>query len=92
MPRGDAFNRDEVTSTYVKPSSRYVVSLIIGIDPNIAGSPEAAVREALEMTRSTDACQLSWHVFDRETGFMKEVPQGEVEHEAGHDPFPPKNT
>lgn len=79
MPQGDAFNRNEVSSVYVRASARYVVSLIVGMEAEEISSPEAAVAAVLELTRGQDRKSLVWHVHDRETGVTKEVEQSIVE-------------
>jgi hypothetical protein len=75
MAQGDAFNRAEVSSVYVGPKARFVVSLIVGVEAADASSPEAAARAVLEMTRSAQRADVIWCVYDRETGDSFEVAQ-----------------
>jgi hypothetical protein len=60
---GEAFNRDEVSSIYVKPNDRFIVSLIVGIDQ------AKSMEEALNVVVNTmSEAPVRWAVFDRETG------------------------
>lgn len=68
MAKGDAFNRLEVSSVYVGPGDRYVVSLVVGWSQEQASSMLEAARAALEMTRGPGSEVTHWQVFDRETG------------------------
>ena len=79
MPQGDAFNRNEVSSVYVRASARYVVSLIVGMEAEEVSSPEAAVAAVLQLTRGPDRKSLVWQVHDRETGETKEIEQSLVD-------------
>ena len=96
MAQGDAFNRAEVSSVYVGPKARYVVSLIVGVETSDANSPEAAARAVLEMTRGAERANVIWCVHDRETGDSFEVEQAAIdEGSIGSlgvvpDPFPRK--
>lgn len=73
---GDAFNRKEVSSVYVEPGSRYVVSLVVGSD---AETPEEALREALSRVQGPERAVTVWSVHDRETGETYQMYQSEVE-------------
>ena len=79
MPQGDAFNRTEVSSVYVRPDARYVVSLIIGYADAEISSPEAAVAATLQMTQGQDRKHLVWVVHDRETGETREIEQSKID-------------
>lgn len=69
MPvKGDAFARHEVSSVYVSPKARYVVSLVIGVDD--ASTPEEAAAIALVWAQDPT---VIWIIHDRETGITIEV-------------------
>ncbi len=76
VAQGDAFNRREVSSVYVGPSHRFVVSLIAGVD---AEDPTAAAAAALGMTRYPGKSETVWSVHDRHTGETHEIAQGDFE-------------
>ena len=73
MLKGDAFNRNEVSSVYVRPTARYVVSLIAGLEHDEADSPESAVMSFVEMVRGRDRTPIVFSVHDRETGQNQEI-------------------
>lgn len=73
MPQGNAFNRNEVSSVYVRPTARYVVSLIVGMDDDEADSPESAVSSMVEMIRDKNRTPIVFVVHDRETGCSQEL-------------------
>ncbi len=73
MAQGDAFNRSEVSSVYVGPKARFVVSLIVGVDE--ARTPEDAAQAALDLTRVPECATTIWCVHDRETGETHEIEQ-----------------
>lgn len=74
MPiKGDAFARHEVSSVYVEPKSRFVVSLVCGVD---ASTAEEAAAEALLLSVAGEDGQLTtWYVHDRLTGETVEIRQ-----------------
>jgi len=77
MAQGDAFNRREVSSVYVGPGHRFVVSLIVGVkDAHDARSAAAAV---LGLTKYPQRGETVWSVHDRHTGVTVELKQGEFE-------------
>jgi hypothetical protein len=63
---GDAFNRSEVSSVYVAPKDRFVVSLVVGVSDE--ETPEAAVAYVKRRIG-----HLVWMVHDRESGESFEV-------------------
>lgn len=69
MVTGDAFNRSEVTSKYVSPSDRFVVSIIVGVGREVKSAEEAAT-VVLSLIGSG---ALAVAVFDRDTGDAFEV-------------------
>lgn len=82
MPKGiPAINADEIGNTYVCDEDRFVVSLVAGYSPKRDGvkTPKDAVRAALELTRDDGASDTHWYVFDRKTGEMHMIEQGEVD-------------
>lgn len=80
MPiQGDAFARREVSSVYVSPAHRFVVSLIVGVDD--ASSAKEAAAVALGMTRYPRKGETVWVVHDRFTGSTQEVRQADFEEE-----------
>ncbi len=78
--RGDNFTREEVSSIYVEPTERYVVSLIVSYnhDTNI-GSPKDAAYYALQLTKDGDQSSTNWFVYDRQTKTMHQLEQGDFE-------------
>lgn len=77
MAQGDAFNRKEVSSVYVGPDHRFVVSLIVGVkDAHDARSAAAAV---LGLTKYPQRGETVWTVHDRHTGETVEIKQAEFE-------------
>jgi hypothetical protein len=77
MAQGDAFARFEVSSVYVGPGHRFVVSLIVGVkDAHDARSAAAAV---LGLTRYLQRGETVWAVHDRHTGTTVELKQSEFE-------------
>lgn len=80
MPvQGDAFSRREVSSVYVGPAHRFVVSLIVGVDD--ASSALEAAAAALGMTRYPRKGETVWVVHDRNSGDTVEVKQADFEEE-----------
>jgi transcription antitermination factor NusG len=80
MPvQGDAFARREVSSVYVSPAQRFVVSLIIGVDDASSALEAAAI--ALGMTRYPRKGETVWVVHDRQSGDTVELRQGDFEDE-----------
>jgi hypothetical protein len=65
------------------PVERYVVTLVVGYDPDTTGGmvtePAEAARAALELTRDAQARSTVWHVFDRNTGHLHRLEQGEFD-------------
>lgn len=70
MTKGDAFNRGEVTSSYVTPDDRYVVSFIVGLSAEDVRSPQEAALAAVGILRGGG---FKAAVHDRETGLTEEV-------------------
>lgn len=68
MPKGDAFNRGEVTSSSVTPESRWVVSAISGLGPEVRSPEEAAESFVARLRRGT----VRVAVHDRESGTTEE--------------------
>jgi hypothetical protein len=83
----DQFTRNEVTSRFVRPSDRYVVSFIVGYREQV-DSPREAALAALDATRDLDADDTVWAVFDRVTGRFYEFPQRDFEDTSIPDTIP----
>lgn len=79
MPKGDAFNRSEVSSVYVSPRDRYVVSFIVGYTPDQVDGPVQAAAAALEMLCGEDSKLANMVVFDRKTGEFSQMTKEEVD-------------
>lgn len=62
---GEAFNRMEVSSEYVEPGHRFVVSLVVGTDVD---TPEEALRQAMDLACGPCRHDTVWVVHDRMTG------------------------
>ena len=74
------FTLDEVDSIYVLPGERYVVSLIVGYDPDEnVQSAEDAAHYALALTTDEASEGTHWYVFDRVTGDGRYFEQSEIE-------------
>ena len=75
---------EELGNTYLDDGDRFVVSLIVGYrgdedEDNPIGTPEQAVAAALDLTRDLGSSDTHWYVFDRRTGGMSLVEQGDAE-------------
>lgn len=68
-----------MSSVYVAPGHRFVVSLIAGV-ADVADAKSAA-EAVLGMTRHPGKSSTVWVVHDRDTGLTVEVPQGDFESE-----------
>ena len=80
MPvQGDAFARREVSSVYVSPASRFIVSLIVGVER--ASTAQEAAAAVLGMTRYPRKGETVWVVHDRQSGDTVELRQGDFEDE-----------
>ncbi len=79
MPKGDAFNRSEVSSVYVSPKDRYVVSFIVGYTGEQVDTPVQAAGAAIEMLTGEDSRMAHLVVFDRETGETMDLTKEEVD-------------
>lgn len=80
MPvQGNAFSRREVSSVYVSPASRFIVSLIVGVGD--ASTVEEAAAAALGMTKYPRKGETVWIVHDRRTGDTVELRQETFEEE-----------
>jgi hypothetical protein len=76
----EPFARHEVSSCYVDPDARFVVALIVGYGPQDGvTTPSEAVRAALALTQDLGSLDTSWTVFDRSTGVLQVIEQGDVE-------------
>ncbi len=78
--KGDFFRRHEVSSIYVHPAERFVVSLIVGYADEVRCAWEAALA-ALELTRDGGQGGTRWFVFDRCTGKLHSFDQDEFDPE-----------
>jgi len=92
MARGDAFNRTEVSSVYVGPKDRYVVSLIVGVPNSEVSDAESAALSVLSLVTGPERANVVWTVFDRETGEQVDLQQASFDPAAfsalGHEPDP----
>jgi hypothetical protein len=78
--KGNGFRRNEVTSIYVDPDERFVVSLVVGYSArDDVHTAEDAARTALELTQDDNATGTVWHVFDRQTQQMHRLSQREFD-------------
>ncbi len=64
---GSSFRRHEVSSIYVGPDDRYIVSLLVGYASEDVRTPKEAARAALDLTRDCGAADTHWFVYDRVT-------------------------
>jgi hypothetical protein len=78
--KGDSFRRHEVSSIYVHPDERFVVSLIVGYGDEVRYPWEAALA-ALELTRDGGHAGTRWFVFDRATNRLQSFEQEEFDPE-----------
>lgn len=78
MPKGDAFCRLEVSSVYVSPRDRFVVSFIVGYaEDQIENAPQAAAC-AIEMLTGEGSEVTHLVVFDRATCHTVSMTKEEV--------------
>lgn len=77
MAQGDAFNRREVSSVYVGPDHRFVVSLIVGVKD--AQDVRSAASAVLGLTKYPHRGETVWSVHDRHTGLTTELRQADFE-------------
>lgn len=79
MIKGDAFNRLEVSSTYVSPHDRYVVSLIVGYAEGQVDNVAQACAAVAEMLCGEGSRHCVLWVFDRLTGEMQQMTRAEAD-------------
>lgn len=79
MPKGDAFNRLEVSSVYVSPRDRYVVSFVVGYADDQVDSPAQAAAAAVEMVCGEDSGLVHVTVHDRKTGETTDLTKEEMQ-------------
>jgi hypothetical protein len=77
VAQGDAFNRREVSSVYVGPGHRFVVSLIVGVKD--AHDVRSAASAVLGLVKYPQRGETVWVVHDRHTGQTVELKQSEFE-------------
>jgi hypothetical protein len=77
------FRSHELSSIYVEPEDRYVVSLIVsyGGEFDQVDSPERAAAAALDLTRDGKSGGTHWRVYDRQTKTMHDLIQDEFSDE-----------
>jgi hypothetical protein len=78
MAKGDAFNRLEVSSRYVTPQDRFVVSFIVGYQEGQVENVPEAVGATIEMVCNGDMKEVHFQVFDRATNEMHDLTKEEV--------------
>jgi hypothetical protein len=70
----------EIGNTYAGPRDRFIVSLVVGYQKeNGVKSPKHAVAAALLLTTDDMQCETHWWCFDRKTGQMHLIMQGDAE-------------
>jgi hypothetical protein len=73
------FKAHEVESDYVNESNRFVVSFVVGYDQDeLLKTPREAAAHALSLIVEGDSDANVWHVFDRKSGNLHRVEQGEL--------------
>jgi hypothetical protein len=78
MAKGDAFNRSEVSSVYVSPRDRYVVSFIVGYSAEQVDNTAQAAAAAVQMLTGEDSSLAHISVCDRHTGETVDLTLEEV--------------
>ena len=78
MPKGDAFNRLEVSSVYVSPQDRFVVSFIVGYAPDQVDNAPVAAAAFMEMLCGEGSETTHLSVYDRATGQTVSMTKEEV--------------
>jgi hypothetical protein len=68
-----------IDDTFVADNDRYVVSLIVGYRDDEARNVYRAAASALDRTRDLGSFDTVWTVFDRHTGELHLLEQGEVD-------------
>lgn len=82
----------EVTTIYVDPGDRFIVSLVVGYDAqtitdevgaeaSVEDKARAAAAAALDLTRDLGSTDTIWFVYDRQTKRTFEFEQHEFEKE-----------
>lgn len=77
----DEFGRQEVSSIYDDEEDRWIVSLVVGYEPerDKVETIEQAAKAALELTRDGGQEGTYWYVYDRDTGRGKFFEQSEFD-------------
>ena len=76
---------EELGSSYLDPSDRFVVSFVVGVGPGEgAGNPEQAVAAALDLINGEGSEETQWFCFDRNRRVMHVVLQGAADRSVDH--------
>lgn len=81
MAKGKSLKLKEIGNTYVSSCDRFVVSLVVGCNVESDGvkTPKQALAAALDLTTDEGSCDTHWYVFDRQTGDLHLIEQGDAE-------------
>lgn len=77
QPWGDG----EIDSIYVESTDRFVVSLIASYDDTDVKTPHQAAKAALDLMLDEGSGGTLWYVYDRQTGVMTQLEQGDFQNE-----------
>ena len=71
---------EQIGNTYVSDEDRFVVSLVVGYaeDEDVTTAHQAAAK-ALSLTRDLGSFDTHWYVYDRQTGELALIEQGEFD-------------